>query len=106
MRPARGPTARSSTDLPDFEETAWIIGGAQLHEATLDEVDIFERTFIDVSVAHLVPHNAVYAPRLTGDFDLVSESNWFTCERDRVIADAPTGLRCATASNVLNERLD
>lgn len=73
-------------DLPDFEETAWTMG-AQLYEATLDEVDIIERTLIDVSVAHLLPHNAVYAPGLTGDCDLVSESDWFTSERGRVIGE-------------------
>lgn len=74
-------------DLPDIDTDAWIIGGAQLYEATLDEVDVIERTLIDVSVAPLLPHNAVYAPRLTGDFDLVSESDWFTSERGRVIAE-------------------
>ena len=93
-------------DLPDFEETAWAIGGAQLYEATLDEVDMIERTLINVSMADLLPHNAVYAPRLTGDFDLVGESDWFTSERDRVTGQDATSLRCATASNVLNERLD
>lgn len=48
-------------DLPDFEENAWIIGGAQLYEATLDEVDFIERTLIDVSLADLLPGDAVYA---------------------------------------------
>ncbi|WKK61108.1 dihydrofolate reductase [Corynebacterium sp. P3-F1] len=81
-------------DLPDLDTDAWIIGGAQLYEATLDEVDIIERTLVDVSVAPLLPHNAVYAPRLTGDFDLVSESDWFTSERGRVTVEGaePTPL--------------
>lgn len=45
------------------------------------------RTLIDVTLAPHLSHNAVYAPRLTGDFDLVSESDWFTCERGRVTAE-------------------
>lgn len=42
-------------DLPDFEENAWIISGAQLYEAALNEVDIIERTLIDVSLAPSSP---------------------------------------------------
>lgn len=72
---------------PGFRRNRLDYRGAQLYEATLDEIDIIERTLIDVSVAHLLPHNAVYAPRLTGDFDLVSESDWFTSERGRVIGE-------------------
>lgn len=71
-------------DLPDFEDSAWIIGGAQLYEATLDEVAVVERTLIDAHLAPLLPHNAVYAPRITDDFQLVSESDWLTSERGRV----------------------
>lgn len=74
-------------DLPDFEDSAWIIGGAQLYEATLDEVDIIERTLIDVTLAPLLPHNAVHAPRVTDDFALVRESDWLTSERGRVTID-------------------
>lgn len=71
-------------DLPDFDSGAWIIGGAQLYEATLDEVTVVERTLIDAHLAALLPHNAVYAPRITDDFQLVSESDWLTSERGRV----------------------
>lgn len=74
-------------DLPDFEDGAWIIGGAQLYEATLDEVDIIERTLIDVTLASLLPHNAVYAPRITEDFTLSTESDWFVSERGRATID-------------------
>lgn len=74
-------------DLPDFEDSAWIIGGAQLYEATLDEVDIIERTLIDATLAPLLPHDAVYAPRITEDFTLVSESDWLTSERGRATID-------------------
>lgn len=73
-----------SRDLPDLDTDAWIIGGAQLYEATLDEVDVIERTLIDVSLAPVLPHNAVYAPRISEDFELVSESDWLTSERGRV----------------------
>lgn len=74
-------------DLPDFEAGAWIIGGAQLYEATLDEVDIIERTLIDVALAPLLPHNAVHAPRVTEDFVLVSESDWFDSEHGHVTVE-------------------
>lgn len=74
-------------DLPDFEDSAWIIGGAQLYEATIDEVEIIERTLIDVTLAPLLPHSAVHAPRITDDFALVSESDWLTSERGRVTLD-------------------
>lgn len=70
-------------DLPDISD-AWIIGGAQLYEATLDEVDIIERTLIDVTLAPLLPHNSVHAPRITDDYALVRESDWFVSERGRV----------------------
>lgn len=42
-------------DLPDLDTDAWIIGGAQLYEATLDEVDIIERTLIDVPLPLISP---------------------------------------------------
>lgn len=74
-------------DLPDFDDSAWIIGGAQLYEATLDEVDVIERTLIAVTLAPLLPHNAVYAPRISEDFELVSDSEWMTSERGRVTID-------------------
>jgi len=71
-------------DLPDLDTDAWIIGGAQLYEATLDEVDIIERTLIDVSLSPHLPHDAVYAPRISEDFELTSETDWFASERGRV----------------------
>lgn len=74
-------------DLPDLDTDAWIIGGAQLYEATLDEVDIIERTLIDVTLAPLLPHNSVHAPRITEAFTLTSESDWFVSERGRVTID-------------------
>lgn len=78
-----------SRDLPDLDTDAWIIGGAQLYEATLDEVDVIERTLIDVSLSPHLPHDAVYAPRISEDFELTSETDWFTSERGRVtIEDA------------------
>ena len=70
-------------DLPDFDTDAWIIGGAQLYEATLDEVDVIERTLIDVALAPLTPGNAVHAPRITDDFELISQTDWLTSERGR-----------------------
>ena len=84
-------------DLPDFDAEAWIIGGAQLYEATLDQVDVIERTLIDVHLAPYLPHDAVYAPQITEDFDLVSETDWFTSERGRVtiegVEDSPLRYR-------------
>lgn len=64
-----------STDLPDLNTDAWIIGGGQLYEATLDEVDVIERTLID---AHLAPtvDTPVYAPRIGDEFELVSDGDW------------------------------
>lgn len=60
-------------DLPDFVGNAWVIG---------------------VSLADLIPHNAVYAPRITDDFDLVSESDWLASERGHVTVEGakPTPL--------------
>ena len=73
-----------SRDLPDIETDAWIIGGAQLYEATIDEVDVIERTLIDAHLAAAVGRKAVFAPRLTDDFELVSDGGWLT---------SSTGLR-------------
>ena len=67
-----------SPDLPDFETDAWIIGGAQLYEATLDEVDIIELTLIDVHLAAELGSRAVLAPRIDDSFALVGESGWMT----------------------------
>ena len=76
-------------DLPDFDIDAWIIGGAQLYEATLDEVDVIERTLIDVTLASTIGPKAVIAPRLTEDFDLEHETEWMTSEKGRLdIPDA------------------
>ena len=66
-----------SRDIPDLETDAWIIGGAQVYEATIDEVDVIERTLIDVH-PDLPPTKAVYAPRIDGDFELVRDGDWQT----------------------------
>ena len=70
-------------DIPDLESDAWILGGAQVYEATLDEVDVIERTLIDVH-PDLPPTKAVYAPRIDADFALARDGEWRASE---------TGLR-------------
>ena len=72
-----------SRDIPDLETDAWIIGGAQVYEATIDEVDVIERTLIDVHPDVPAPR-ADYAPRLDADFELARDGEWHTSE---------TGLR-------------
>ncbi|SDL59340.1 dihydrofolate reductase [Corynebacterium mycetoides] len=73
-----------SRDLPDLETDAWIIGGAQLYESTLDEVDVIERTLIDATFDASLGPSAVKAPRIPDDFELQSETEWLT---------SSTGLR-------------
>lgn len=70
-------------DIPDLEGDAWIIGGAQIYAATLDEVDVIERTLIDVH-PDVPDAKAVHAPRIDDTFALVSETEWLT---------SSTGLR-------------
>lgn len=72
-----------SRDIPDLETDAWIIGGAQVYEATIDEVDVIERTLIDVH-PDVPTSRAVYAPRIDADFALARDGEWQTSE---------TGLR-------------
>lgn len=72
-----------SRDIPDLETDAWIIGGAQVYEATIDEVDVIERTLIDVH-PDVPASRAVYAPRIDADFALARDGEWQTSE---------TGLR-------------
>lgn len=67
-----------SRDLPDLETDAWIIGGAQIYEATIDEVDIIERTLIDATFAHALGPTAVFAPRIDDEFVLVEDGGWET----------------------------
>ena len=62
-------------DIPDLETDAWILGGAQIYEATIDEVDVVERTLIDIAPAVETP---VFAPKLDDDFRLLTESTWQT----------------------------
>lgn len=64
-----------STDLPDLETDAWIIGGGQLYESTIDEVDVIERTLIDARVLPTIT-SPVYAPRIGEEFALVSDGEW------------------------------
>lgn len=66
-----------STDLPDLETDAWIMGGGQIYEATLDLVDVVALTLIDVHVAHSLP-NPVFAPHLGPEFTLVRDGEWET----------------------------
>ncbi|QYH20082.1 dihydrofolate reductase [Corynebacterium aquatimens] len=66
-----------STDLPDLAVDAWIIGGGQLYEATIDEVDVIERTLIDVRLTGAVT-TPVFAPRIGDEFALVREGAWET----------------------------
>ncbi|MDY5784906.1 dihydrofolate reductase [Corynebacterium sp.] len=70
-----------STDLPDIETDAWIIGGAQLYEATIGKVDVIERTLID---AHYTLPTPVLAPRIDDSFTLVHDGEW---------QESTTGLR-------------
>lgn len=67
-----------SRDIPDLRTTAWIIGGGQVYEATIDEVDVIERTIVDVRVADKLGASAVRAPRVTDDFAIVSDGPWQT----------------------------
>lgn len=76
---SRGATVTAAP--PELPGDAWITGGAQLYAATLDKVDVIERTLID---AHTAPSTPVYAPHIPGAFTLVSESGWET---------STTGLR-------------
>ena len=64
-------------------DDAWIIGGAQVYEATIDEVDVIERTLIDVH-PDLPANKAVHAPRIDDAFELVRDGEWQT---------STTGLR-------------
>ncbi|PMC63816.1 diacylglycerol kinase [Corynebacterium tuscaniense] len=75
-----------SRDLPDLQVDAWIMGGAQLYEATLDEVDVIERTLIDASLAPHLPH-PVLAPRIPAEFELAEETDWFTSSRGHITLD-------------------
>ena len=68
-------------DIPDLEVDAWIIGGAQIYAATLDEVDVIERTLIDVH-PDVPDAKAVHAPRIDDTFTLVSETEWLTSSTD------------------------
>ncbi|GAB3080042.1 dihydrofolate reductase [Corynebacterium aquatimens] len=78
-----------SPDLPDIATDAWIMGGAQLYEATLDEVSVIELTLIDGYLASALGHRAVRAPRIeAADFELVSDSGWLTSERGHLILPA------------------
>ena len=70
-------------DIPHLEGDAWSLGGAQIYAATLDEVDVIERTLIDVH-PDVPDAKAVYAPRIDDTFALVSETEWLT---------SSTGLR-------------
>lgn len=67
-----------SRDLPDLETDAWIIGGAQLYEATIDEVDVIERTLIDAHFAESLGSRAVFAPRVPAHFEPSSDTGWLT----------------------------
>lgn len=73
--------AHVTRDIPDLHSDAWIIGGAQVYEATIDEVDVVERTLIEVDLAVPTP---VFAPKLDDDFQLLTETPWQT---------STTGLR-------------
>ncbi|SDS32064.1 dihydrofolate reductase [Corynebacterium timonense] len=76
---APGEWSRGATVVPqppeEFDGDAWIIGGAQLYAATLDTVDVIERTLID---AHLTVPTPVHAPDIPGAFECVSEAGWET----------------------------
>ena len=66
-----------STDLPDLATDAWIMGGGQIYEATLDQVGVVALTLIDVHVAPSLP-NPVFAPHLGPEFTLVRDGEWET----------------------------
>lgn len=65
-----------SPDIPDLKTDAWIIGGGQVYEATLDEVDVIERTLIDANFATQLGSSAVRAPRIGEEFSLTYDGDW------------------------------
>lgn len=74
-------------DLPDITGDAWIIGGPQLWESVMDELDVIELTLIDANLASHYGPKAVIAPPVPEHlFALMDDSGWLTSEKGRLTA--------------------
>ena len=61
-------------------QDGWIIGGGQVYASTLPLVDAITMTLIDAHLAPLVGGSAVFAPDITDEFTIESETEWLTSE--------------------------
>ena len=82
-----GDWSTGATVTTEPPQDGWIIGGGQVYASTLPLVDAITMTLID---AHLAPHlgnRAVFAPDITGEFTIESETDWLTSERGIIRSD-------------------
>ena len=82
-----GDWSTGATVTTEVPQDGWIIGGGQVYASTLPLVDAITMTLID---AHLAPHlgnRAVFAPDITGEFTIESETDWLTSERGIIRSD-------------------
>lgn len=85
---AAGPWSLGATVLHSLDDApldkAWIIGGGQVYEATIGQVDRIEMTLVGATVADAYGDDAVFAPAVPRGFSLISESDWMFSNTGRL----------------------
>ena len=61
-------------------DDAWIIGGGQLYNSSLDRVDTIELTLMGVQVGDAYGDDAVLAPTVPEEFSLSADTDWLSSE--------------------------
>lgn len=72
------------TKIPD-RDYLWIIGGGEIYDLTIRDVDVIEVTIIDVLLEDTLGDTAVYAPKIPDYFEKIGDSGWKESEQGRLL---------------------
>ncbi|PFG27007.1 Dihydrofolate reductase [Corynebacterium renale] len=91
-----GEWSAGATVVPAVPTTfaGWVMGGAQLYEAMVAQMDTLVVTLIDAHLEPALRERAVRAPDIPATFYETSDSGWLESERGRLkVGVSPVPLR-------------
>lgn len=98
-----GDWSDGATVVPAVPTTfsGWVMGGAQLYESLVAQMDVLVVTLIDAHLKPALREHAVLAPDIPSSFYETSDSGWLPSERGRLkvgVSPVPLQYRFLTYS--------